>query len=125
MIISLIAVLLFGGNALNVAVSKEDYKETKAEIMIVMQDIEQRQEVIRVLYGLKRKSKNYSKRYIKHFKPLLKELKEYDAQISDVLDEELAVAHEIRLEWYNEIIAARFAIRNLMKREEWEAVFGI
>ena len=124
MLIGMIISLIFGGGAQNVAVSKEDYKETKAEIMEVMLDIEQRQEVIQVLYGLKRKSKKYSKRYLKHMRPIIKELKQYES-LDDVLDEELAGADGIRHGWNEEVFKARFEIRDLMTREEWESVFGV
>jgi len=116
--------LIFGGGAQNVAVSKEDYKETKAEIMEVMLDIEKRQEVIQVLYGLKRDSKKYSKRYLKHMRPIIKELKQYES-LDDVLDEELAGADGVRLGWNEEVIKARFEIHDLMTRKEWGLVFGV
>ena len=120
----MIIALIFGGGAQNVAVSKEDYKETKAEIMEVMQDIEKRQEVIQVLYGLKRKSKKYSKKYLKHLKPIIKELKGYES-LYDTLEEELAGVDGVRHGWTEEVIKARFEIRDLMTREEWDLVFGV
>ena len=102
MLIGMIIALIFGGGAQNIAVSKEDYKETKAEIMEVMQDIEKRQEVIQVLYGLKRKSKKYSKRYLKHMRPIIKDLKQYDS-LDNVLDEELTGVDAVRHGWNEEV----------------------
>jgi hypothetical protein len=124
MLIGMLIGLLFGGGAQNLAVSQEDYKATKAEIMEVMQDIEQRQEVIQVLYGLKRDSKKYSKRYLKHMRPFIKELKQYDSLDVRIRDE-LAEIDRVRLDWHEAVIAARFEIRDLMTREEWESVFGV
>ena len=123
MLIGMLIALLFGGGVQNLAISQEDYKATKAEIMEVMQDIEQRQEVIQVLYGLKRDSKKYSKRYLKHMRPVIKELKQYDSLVVDMKDE-LAEIDRVRLDWHQEVITARFEIRDLMTREEWESVFG-
>jgi hypothetical protein len=124
MLISMIVALLFGGGAQNLAVSTEDYREKKAEIMDVMQDIEQRQEVIKVLYKLKRDSKKYSRKYLKHFNPIFKELGQYDVR-HDMLDEELAQVDAVRQSWQEAVITARFKLRDLMTRDEWEAVFGI
>jgi hypothetical protein len=124
MLIGMLLALLFGGSVLNLGYSKEDYRETKAEIMEVMQDIEQRQEVIQVLYGLKRDSKKYSKRYMKRMRPVIKELKQYDSLVVD-MEDELAEIDRVRLDWYKEVITTRFEMRDLMTREEWEHVFDV
>ena len=124
MLIGMLIALLFGGGAQNLAVNQEDYKATKAEIMEVMQDIEQRQEVIQVLYGLKSDSKKYSKRYLKHMRPFIKELKQYDS-LDVRMKDELAEIDRVRLDWHEAVITARFEIRDLMTREEWESVFGV
>jgi len=123
MLIGMLIAMLFGGGVLNLGFSKDDYRETKAEIMEVMQDIEQRQEVIQVLYRLKRDSKTYSKRYMKHMRPIITELKQYDSLVVDMKDE-LVEIDRVRLDWHKEVITGRFEIRDLMTREEWESVFG-
>ena len=56
--------------------------------------------------------------------PILKALKDYDAQI-DVVEAEIAGADEVRLAWHKEVIATRISIRDLMTREEWDYVFGV
>jgi hypothetical protein len=124
MIWAALVALIFGGGSPNMGMSTENYRDIKAEIMEVMEDIEKRQDVIKVLYGLKRKSGQYSKQHMKHLRSLMKDLKQYDS-LDDVLDEQLAEVDGVRRGWYDEIIEVRFAMHDLMTREEWESVFGV
>ena len=115
--------LIFTGGAQNLAISKEDYRETKAEIMEVMENIEQRQEVIRLMYGLRRQGKKLSKRFLKQYRPIVKELRQ-DEVNHEVLQNELAAMDAVKYQWREEVIRTRFKMVELMSPEEWEAVFG-
>jgi len=57
-------------------------------------------------------------------RPLIKELKQYDSLDVGTKDELVAI-DRVRLDWHEAVITARFEIRDLMTREEWESVFGV
>ena len=91
--------------------------------MEVMVDIDKRQEVIKVLYGVKKEGRQHTRRLFRQLKKLYRLNSQYDTQREEIYGV-LERNDELRKNWNEEIIKARFEMKDRMNRGEWKAVFS-